>query len=362
MAAPVPERMRAVLLIGHGGFDQLAYREDVPVPRPERGEVLMRVAAAGLNNTDVNTRIGWYSKGVRDATDAGGEGFAEATAADAGWAGTPLSFPRIQGADCCGRIVAVGEGVDASRIGERVLVRPLMRHPAQPPPACWTFGADRDGAFAEYATAPADEAYPIDCAWTDIELASLPCAYSTAENLLHRAGVRARERVLVTGASGGVGSAAVQLARRRGAEVIAVASPEKADTLRAIGASRVLARDASLPDELGASVDVVVDVVAGPGWPRLLDALVPGGRLATSGAIAGPIVELDLRTLYLRDLTLLGCTHQDEEVFANLVGYVERGEIEPLVARTYPLREIVQAQRDFLEKRFVGKLVLEVAG
>jgi NADPH:quinone reductase-like Zn-dependent oxidoreductase len=361
-AATLPERMRAVLLTGHGGYEQLAYREDVAVPRPGRGEVLIRVAAAGVNNTDVNTRVGWYSKGVRDATGADGEGFAGATAADAGWAGTPLSFPRIQGADCCGRVVAVGDGVDASRIGERVLVRPLLRHPDEPPPACWTFGADRDGAFAEYATAPADEAYPVDCAWTDAELASLPCAYSTAENLLHRAGVRAGERVLVTGASGGVGSAAVQLARRRGAEVTAIAAPEKADALLAIGASRVLPRDSSLPDELGASIDVVVDVVAGPGWPRLLDVLVRGGRLATSGAIGGPIVELDVRTLYLRDLTLLGCTYQDEEVFASLVGYVERGEIEPLVARTYPLQEIVQAQRDFLAKGFVGKLVLEVPG
>jgi NADPH:quinone reductase-like Zn-dependent oxidoreductase len=361
-AAPVPERMRAVLLTGHGGYDRLACRDDVPVPRPGRGEVLIRVAAAGLNNTDVNTRSGWYSKGVRDATGAGEEGFTEAAAEDAGWAGTPLSFPRIQGADCCGRVVAVGDGVDASRLGERVLVRPLMRHPELPPPACWTFGADRDGAFAEYATAPADEVYPVDCAWSDVELASLPCAYSTAENLLERAGVRAGERVLVTGASGGVGSAAVQLARRRGADVIAVAAPEKADALGAIGASRVLPRDASPVEELGASIDVVVDVVGGDGWPRLLAVLVPGGRLATSGAIGGPIVELDLRTLYLRDLTLLGCTHQDEEVFANLVGYVERGEIEPLVARTYPLREIVQAQRDFLAKSFVGKLVLEVPG
>jgi NADPH:quinone reductase-like Zn-dependent oxidoreductase len=357
----VPERMRAVLLTGHGGFDKLVYREDVPAPRPGTGEVLIRVAAAGVNNTDVNTRVGWYSKSVRDATGESGDGFAEASPEDAGWSGTPLSFPRIQGADCCGRIVAVGDGVDAGRIGERVLVRPLMRHPEHPPPACWTFGADLDGAFAEYAVAPADEAYRIDCGWSDVELASLPCAYSTAENLLHRAGLGEGERVLITGASGGVGSAAVQLARRRGAEVIAVAAAEKADALRAIGASRVLPRDASLRDEVG-STDVVVDVVGGDGWPGLLDVLAPGGRLATSGAIAGPIVELDLRTLYLRDLTLLGCTFQDAEVFANLVGYVERGEIEPLVARTYPLREIERAQRDFLAKTFVGKLVLEVPG
>ena len=121
----------------------------------------------------------------------------------------------------------------------------------------------------------------------------------------------------------------------------------------------MLPRHASLR-ELAASFDVVVDLVAGTRWPELLDVLVPGGRLATSGAIAGPIVELDVRTLYLRDLTLLGCTYQEPEVFASLVGYVERGEIRPLVARTYPLHRIVQAQRDFLEKGFVGKLVLEV--
>jgi NADPH:quinone reductase-like Zn-dependent oxidoreductase len=100
--------------------------------------------------------------------------------------------------------------------------------------------------------------------------------------------------------------------------------------------------------------------VGGRGWPALLDALRRGGRLVTAGAIAGPIVELDLRTLYLKDLTLVGATYQDELVFSNLVGYVERGEIRPLVGKTYPLREIVQAQRDFVEKRFTGKLVLLV--
>jgi NADPH:quinone reductase-like Zn-dependent oxidoreductase len=357
----LPQRMRAVQLTGHGGFEKLVYAEDVPVPRPGPDEVLIRVAAAGLNNTDVNTRIGWYSRSVRDATGTGGDGFAEAAPEDAGWSGAPVSFPRIQGADCCGRIVAAGDAVDRARIGERVVVRPLMRAPAAPPPACWTLGSDRDGAFAEYVAVPAVEAYRVESTWSDVELASIPCAYSTAENLLHRAGLRAGERVLVTGASGGVGSAAVQLARRRGAEIVAVAGPEKAAALRALGASRVLAREASLRDELGAAaVDVVVDVVGGAGWPHLLDVLAPGGRLATAGAIAGPIVELDLRTLYLDDLTLLGCTYQEPEVFANLVTYVERGEIEPVVARTYPLREIVRAQRDFLAKAFVGKLVLTV--
>jgi NADPH:quinone reductase-like Zn-dependent oxidoreductase len=353
--------MRAVLLTGHGGYDRLEHRDDVPVPTAAGGEVLVEVAAAGVNNTDVNTRIGWYSKKVRAGTNvAAGEGFAAASGDDSAWTGLEVSFPRIQGADCCGRIVAVGSGVDESRIGERVLVRPLMRSPDAPPPACVTLGSERDGAFAEYLTAPADEVYGVRCDWSNAELASIPCAYSTAENMLHRAHVSDGDRVLVTGASGGVGSATVQLARRRGARVVAIASEDKRRDVLALGADVVVPRGAALA-ELGAqAVDVVVDVVGGPDWASLLDVLRRGGRLVTAGAIAGPIVELDLRTLYLKDLTLIGATYQEETVFSSLVGYVERDEIRPLVAKTYPLRDIVQAQRDFVAKRFAGKLVLLV--
>ena len=119
--------MAAVLLTGHGGLDKLAYRTDVPVPKPAPGEVLIRVRAAGINNTDINTRIGWYSKSVTGATGSGGAGeFQVADDADGSWSGEPLKFPRIQGADCCGHIVAVGEGVSASRIGERVLVTTIQ--------------------------------------------------------------------------------------------------------------------------------------------------------------------------------------------------------------------------------------------
>jgi NADPH:quinone reductase-like Zn-dependent oxidoreductase len=177
--------------------------------------------------------------------------------------------------------------------------------------------------------------------------------------MLHRAGVVAGETVVVTGASGGVGSAAVQLARRRGATVCAIASAVKASELHALGADRVVARDADPVRALGRrTVDVVVDVVGGERWPRLIETLRTGGRYAVAGAVAGPFVELDLRTLYLRDLTFLGCTFQEDEVFTSLVGYVERGEIRPVVATTYPLSAIVRAQQDFLAKRFVGKLVL----
>ena len=359
MTSTIPSRMSAVQLVGHGGLEKLHYRDDVPTPVARAGEVLVRVAAAGVNNTDVNTRIGWYSKTVGDATGTGGaDGFDTTDDADASWMGVPLHFPRIQGADCCGRIVAAGEGVDRSRIGERVIVRSMMRDADGRPFECRTFGSECDGAFAQYARAPARETYKVECDWSDAELASIPCAYSTAENLLHRASVGA-ERVLVTGASGGVGSAAVQLAKRRGAHVIAVASTEKADAVRAVGADEVVDRNADLATAVGHDgIDVVVDLVAGASWPRLLDVLRRGGRYATAGAIAGPLVELDVRTLYLKDLTLFGCTFQEDEVFENLVSYVERGEIRPLVARTFPLHEIRRAQEAFLAKAFTGKLVL----
>ena len=180
-------------------------------------------------------------------------------------------------------------------------------------------GSDFDGAFAEYVTVPAGEAFPVDCDWTDAELGAIPCAYGTAENMLHRAGVTAGDHVLVTGASGGVGSATVQLAHRRGARVTAITSPGKADAVRHLGADEVLARDADLPSDV---FDVAVDNVAGAGFGAVLSALRRGGRYVSSGAIAGAVVDLDMRTMYLRDLRLIGCTAWDEPVFPNLIGYI----------------------------------------
>ena len=359
----VPETMHAVVLTGHGGFDRLEYRDDVPVPVPAEGQVLVKVAAAGINNTDINTRIGWYSKKVTGATDTGGSGGYDSDVGDDGsWSGAPLVFPRIQGADACGRIVAVGIGVDPGRVGERVLIRALQPRPtADNPVACWTFGSECDGAFAQYTVTGSGEAYSIESGLSDAELASFPCAYSTAENMLHRAGVADGERVFVTGASGGVGSAAVQLARRRGARVVASCSTAKFEQVGALGAEQLVDRNRDPLEVLGKdSIDVVIDLVAGGDWPALPNILRAGGRYVTAGAIAGPIVELDVRTLYLKDLTFYGCTFQDPQIFGNLVAYIERGEIEPLLSKVYPLSEIVSAQQDFLDKKFIGKLVLEV--
>lgn len=341
--------MQAVMLTEHGGPEALVIRSDIDVPKPGPQQVLIRVRAAGVNNTDINTRLGWYSKGDADAEDAT-------------WSGKPMEFPRIQGADVCGHIAAVGDGVDAGRIGERVLIEPSMHNwcGEQLDPA-WYFGSECDGGFAQFAVVDADYSVTINSALSDAELASFPCSYSTAENLLTRADVSEGERVLVTGASGGVGTAAVQLAKARGAQVIAVTSDAKRAQLLELGASQVIARDEDYVAALGQnSMDVVIDVVAGPKFPSLLDVLKRRGRYAVSGAIGGPEVTLDVRTLYLKDLVLLGGTVLDDGVFASLVAKIESGAIQPLVAETYPLEEIGAAQEAFQRKSHVGKIVLTV--
>jgi len=358
--------MKAVLLIGHGGFDQLHVSTDVPVPEPKADEVLIAVGAAGVNNTDINTRLGWYSRGVTEGTEAAvadTHGDVQQRAADSGWTGVPLRFPRIQGADACGRIVAVGSAVDSSRIGERVLVEPVFHDPRSDDPyAAIYFGSECDGAFAEFARVPARHAHPIKSGLSDAELASFPCSYSAAENMLSRLKLLRGETVLITGASGGVGSAAVQLAKRRGARILAVADARKAAAVTELGADRVFGRQTNLAAECAAEcVDAVVDIVGGGGFARLLDVLRRGGRYAVAGAIAGPVVELDLRTLYLKDLRLIGCTVLDADVFTNLVSYIEHGEIRPVVAGRFALADIVAAQQQFLRKEHTGKIVLTVA-
>jgi len=360
----LPKTMRAVRLTGHGGYDKLDCRDDVPVPEPGPAEVLIQVGACGVNNTDINTRVGWYSKQVSGATsDDAGDGDVEA---DAGWGGSGLALPRIQGADVAGRIVAVGTGVPAARMGERVIVDPILRDPGDPGDRTKSgyYGSERDGGFAEYTVVPAVNAFAVDCPLSDAELASFPCSYSTAEYMLTRADLKAGESVVVTGASGGVGSALVQLAKRRGAFVVAIAGRAKCDAVRAVGADVVVARDAADLEEAiqgalpAGEADVAADVVGGDGFPFLIDTLRRGGRYVTSGAIAGPMVDLDLRTLYLRDLTLYGTTVMPEGVFGALVGYIERGEIRPLVAATYPLDRLAEAQQAFLEKAHVGNIVM----
>ena len=352
--------MRAMVTIGHGGLDQLVFHDDYPRPEPAAGEVLVKVGACGLNNTDVNTRSGWYSKTVQDATT--GDGYDEVGSEDPSWGGAPVVFPRIQGADVCGVIIAVGAGVSETRIGERVITDNWLRDEHDPLDKNKTgyFGSERDGGFAEYTTLPSRNALAIQSDYSDAELATFSCSYSTAEGMLTRAQVTEADTVLVTGASGGVGSALVQLAKLRGARVIALASEAKHDDVTALGADRVLPR---VPDHLKSvlgddKITVVADIVGGDYWPHLIDCLERGGRYTCSGAIAGPMVTLDLRTFYLRDLTFTGSTVIDLDVTPRLVGYIESGAIKPALAATYPLEELREAQSAFIAKKHTGNIVV----
>lgn len=354
----LPDTMCAMVTMGHGGMDKLVWHDDWPRPEPGPGEVLIKVGACGLNNTDINTRIGWYSKTVTGATDATGD-LAED---DPSWGGAAIEFPRVQGADICGKIVGLGPGVAADRLGERVISDCWLRDPGDPDNTekSGYIGSERDGGFAQYVVLPSVNALAIRSDLTDAELATFSCSYSTAEGMLTRVALGPDDTVLVTGASGGVGGALVQLAKRRGARVIGLASEVKHADVAALGADRVLPR---APQDLRAAlgddrVSVLADIVGGPAWPELIEILDRGGRYVCSGAIAGPIVELDLRTLYLRDLTFHGSTVLPAEVMAALVGYIEAGEVRPALAATYPLADLAAAQTAFMAKSHTGNIVV----
>jgi NADPH:quinone reductase-like Zn-dependent oxidoreductase len=244
----------------------------------------MAVSACGVNNTDINTRVGWYSRSVTGGTS--GEGFAEARFEDSTWRPGEFTFPRVQGADPCGRVVSVGSDVDTGLLGRRVVVDPWLRDPDDPGDRAWAgyLGSELDGGFAEYCAVPAANVYPIEREELgDVELAALACSWSTAAHMLHRVELRAGQRIAITGASGGVGTALVSLAALRGATVVAVAGAAKRDAVAALGAHAVVARGPHHTpqrccDAAGGPLDVVADVVGGAHFGGWLDALRRGGR------------------------------------------------------------------------------------
>jgi NADPH:quinone reductase-like Zn-dependent oxidoreductase len=346
----VPQTMRAVVITGHGGPDVIEVR-DVPVPRPGPDEVLVRVGAAGCNNTDLWTREGSYGL----SGDAGEPG---------GWLG-PLDFPRIQGGDVAGTVVSCGDGAPPGLLGSRVLVDPaLYEHRGADARPADVLGSERDGGFAEYVVVPSDRVHDVDDSpLSEVELAALPIAYGTALGMLERGAVDRGHTVLVTGASGGVGLAAVQLAKARGARVVAVCSGSKAAAVRDAGADEVVDRrrgevvaDAARAEPQG--YDAVIDVVAGPLVSPGLGLLRAGGRWVVAGALDGWAVDLDVRRLYLANLALVGSTMHTPRIFDLLVDLARAGAVRPVVAATFGLEEVAEAQRRLERREHVGKLVV----
>jgi NADPH:quinone reductase-like Zn-dependent oxidoreductase len=365
--ATIPERMAGVLLTGHGGLDRLDYRTDLPVPRPGRGEVLVRVTATAKNNTDRKVREGLYPTDRDDRV----------TSFQLGDAAT-LGFPRIQGADVAGRVAAVGEGVDPARIGERGLLdfniyaddrRDLTLLPDY-------FGHGRDGGFAEYVAVPSDQFHAVpnrDLA--DAELAALGmCSYQTALRMLNAAGVGPGEHVLVTGASGGVGTALIQLCRRLGAVPHAVSSPGKAAALRRLGAETVIDRTGvtDWPAAVagatgGAVIDAVMDLVGGALTNPLIDVMtarMPARRsyprLSIAGASAGNVTEILWTKIYLNQVQIFGVSHGTRAEAERLIGWIREGALRPVLHRAFRLSDIHAAERYFTDRDadFIGKIVL----
>ncbi|MGM0700799.1 MAG: alcohol dehydrogenase catalytic domain-containing protein [Pseudomonadota bacterium] len=363
----VPETMAAMVLTGHGDIDKLVYRQDVPTPRPGPGEVLVQVTATAKNNTDRKAREGLYptkDKGEVTSFAMGGE--------------TTLTFPRIQGADVAGRVVAVGEGVDAGRIGERGLLdfnlyaderRDLNLMPDY-------YGHGADGGFAEYVVVPSDQFHHVpNPELADAELAAMGmCSYQTAYHMMTSARVGKGERVLVSGASGGVGTALIQLCRIVGAIPYAVSQPEKADALLALGAEAVIDRgnlptfvERTLAATGGVPIDAVMDLVGGEMTDRFIDTMIGDmkarstyPRLSIAGASGGNVSEIMWTRIYLYQVQIFGVSHGTREEAEQLVAWIRDGQLKPVLHAAFRLSELHAAERYFVARgnNYMGKIVI----
>ncbi|MGP9499369.1 zinc-binding dehydrogenase [Halomonas sp. AOP43-D1-4] len=363
----VSSTMAAMLLVGHGGVEQLHYREDVKTPLPGPGDVLVQVTATAKNNTDRKAREGLYpTKEKGDVTS-----FA--------MGGTPtLTFPRIQGADVAGRIVAVGEGVDAERIGQRGLldfnIYADERRDINLTPDYYGHGAD--GGYAEYIAVPADQFHSIDNPeLRDAELAAMGmCSYQTAYHMMTSAHIKAGERVLVSGASGGVGTALIQLCRIVGAVPYAVSQPDKAAALQALGAEAVIDRG-DLPTFVnrvleatgGKPIDAVMDLVGGEMTDLFIDTMIVDmqhrqsyPRLSIAGASGGNLSEIMWTRIYLYQVQIFGVSHGTREEAEQLIAWIRSGELKPVLHAAFKLSELHDAERYFVNRgsNYLGKIVI----
>ena len=354
----IPKQMFAIVTTGNGGFDKLSHKI-VNTPEINKNEVLVKVLAAGINNTEINTRIGWYSSSVQSGTEILHKNIEEGISyKNAGWNGV-TNFPLIQGTDCCGIVVKCKKNKFNYLLGKRVIIRSCMRVEGFGSRQKVWMASNFDGAYAEYVKVPASDVFPINCGWSDAELATIPCSYGTSENMLLISNCNQNDTVLITGASGGVGSATIQLAKLRGCNVIAIVSEEKSSYAIQAGADKVIPRNSNLLKVLGENnINLVVDGVGGKNFSDFLKIIAPGGRYVSAGAIGNPIVNFDLRDLYLKDISMFGCTTWEEQVFLNLIKYIEEGRIQPLLSRTFKLSNIIEAQKEFLKKNHFGNFVL----
>ncbi|MFP1921102.1 quinone oxidoreductase family protein [Lonsdalea quercina] len=332
--------MKALVLAQHGDLDQLQIVDTHPRPTPQPGHVVLRVGASSFNYHDVFTVQGMP--------------------------GITLPLPVVPGLDLAGTISEIGEGVEGWRVGDRVLVNPLK-------PNVGLMGEMIDGGMAEYALVDAAQLIALPDHVSFAQAAALPVAYGTAHRMLitHHT-VKAGDRVLILGASGGVGSACVVLAKQLGAEVIACAgSDEKGEALRALGADHVVNyRETDFSRWAIATygkpqrrtyeggVNVVINFTGGETWRPSLRCLKRGGLLLVCGATAGYDPQEDLRYVWSFELNIKGSNSFYQEDLVALIDKVARGDIDPLIDRIVPLEQAAEGLRLIRDREVLGKVIV----
>lgn len=335
--------MRALVLRQHGGNDMLRLESDFPDPTPGEGDVVIRVRACSLNYHDVFTRRGMP--------------------------GIKIPMPAIMGLDVAGEIAAIGPGVTGWSVGERVLADPINRIEGG------LIGETVHGGLAEYCRVRAHQLIRIPDGVSFPDAAALPCAYGTALRMMYTNGhVAAGEKVLILGASGGVGICCLQLAKIAGAEVVACAGTDaKAERLRALGADHTINYTTQdfvkeiyalygKPTRRGSGtdrgVDVVVNYTGGDTWVKSLRVLRVGGRLLTCGATAGFDPKEDIRFIWTFELKVLGSNGWMREDVLQLLDMVRTGKIKRPVDTTLPLEQAAEAVRRLEAREVFGKIVV----
>lgn len=335
--------MKAAVIRAHGGPGSIQVETDYPDPKPAPGEVVIAVKAATLNYHDIFTRRGMP--------------------------GIKVPMPCIMGLDFAGEIVELGEGVEGWRVGQRVMVDPVDRvGPGG------LLGEMRPGGLAQYCAVPAHHLIALPDEVSYQAAAALPVAYGTAVRMMHTIGkIKEGERVLILGASGGVGTCCVQLAKLAGCEVIACASSEsKLERLGELGADHLL--DYTREDfvkwvyekwgkphrrRFDGGVDVVVNYTGGDTWVKSLRVLHRQGRLLTCGATAGYDPKEDLRFIWTFELQILGSNGWMREDLHLLLDMISDGRLKPVIDRELPLEQVNEAFRLLEEREVFGKVVVK---
>ncbi|MDX1993638.1 MAG: zinc-binding dehydrogenase [bacterium] len=344
--------MRAAVITGHGGPEVVAVVDDLPIPEPGYGEVRLKMQAVALNRLDLWVRLGWP--------------------------GLKLAMPHIIGADGAGIVDAVGEGVTQFVPGDRVCIDPTILPPDSPALMTGMENQSRDihllgestaGVAAEYVVLPARNLLRMPDHIPFEEAAAAGLVYVTAwHSLMTRGNLRAGETVLVVGAGGGVNSASIQIAKLAGATVCVVGSDaEKCAKARELGADVIINRQETpqwsrelykMTDKRG--FDVVVDNVGQSTFNDSIRSTRIGGRLLVVGNTSGPFVEIDLRQVFARQISIIGSTMGPHQDYVRVMNLIFEGKLKSVVGAVFPLEDVVEAERQLADFEVFGKIVLKL--